>query len=166
MEEAEVFISLNDKKEKLTIESMRKMIEDDPTIDLKEKIKGGKLEIQWPHTRPPPTGEVRAKLIHQRMHKKSPRQMSLSQSRPAKLRNLSGIFTLIITIPCVAYALNMILRWFGYSGPTAQIVSIIGGLVSFFVELILILIDAYKKELIQKAMMQRQQTPPKKFEAS
>ena len=68
--DAEVYINLNESKEKLTVSNMRKMIENDPNFDLKEKIKGGKLEIQWPHTRPPPTGEVRAKLIHQRMHKK------------------------------------------------------------------------------------------------
>lgn len=162
--EAEVYISLHDKKDKLTIADMRKMIEDDPTIDLKEKIKGGKLEIEWPHTRPPPTGEVRAKLIHQRMHKKSPRQMSLSQARPARLKNLSGIFTLVITIPCVAYALNSILRWCGYSNTTAQIAAVIGGLLSFFVELALIIIDAWKKEKYQSIMMKNQEARQQKLQ--
>ncbi|KAK8857949.1 hypothetical protein M9Y10_013048 [Tritrichomonas musculus] len=147
--EGEVYINLDENK-KLTISEMRKMIEDDPTVDLKEKIKGGKLQVEWPHTKPPPTGEVRAKLIHQRMHKKQFNQFSLMEARPSKLNELSGIFTLFITIPAVAYSLNILLKWCGFTDTTALIASVIGGLASFFVELALVLITQYKTEKMQE----------------
>lgn len=140
--------------QKFSITELRKMVENDPSVNLKEQIQGGQLKVQWPHTKPEPTGNVRAKLIHDRMHKKNPYAYTPHHSASAKLKNLSTIFTLIITIPAVAFSLNMFLKWLGCSEMTTKIGSVVGGIASFFVELLLLMIQLYKEDLQQKHIKQ------------
>lgn len=136
----------------LSIQDLRKRCESDPSISLREQLKGGKMKIQWPHTRPAPTGHVRTKLIHDRMHKKQ--IQNLAHEAPTKsLTNLSAIFTMIITIPAVAFSLYMILRWFKVSKTKSKIIGLLGGLASFFVELLLTIIDNWKTEKREEVMV-------------
>ena len=134
-----------------SIADLRRMADSDPALDLGERLKGGKMKIIWPHTRPEPTGEVRAKLIHDRMHKKDQSNIVFDGSKSQILGYSSTIFTLIITIPCVAFSLYKLLSWFGYGEATSRIVGIVGGVASFFVELILLIIQAWKDEKRREA---------------
>lgn len=110
------------------------------------------MKIVWPHSRPAPTGEVRAKLIHDRMHKRQ--IQNLAHEPPSRsLTNLSSIFTLMITIPAVAFSLYMLLRWFKVSETKSKILGLLGGLASFFVELFLTIIDNWKSEKREEAMV-------------
>ncbi|KAH0789689.1 hypothetical protein GPJ56_006191 [Histomonas meleagridis] len=141
----------NQKKE--TLSELHELCEKDPNFSLREHIKGGKLDIKWPHTKPQPTGDVRAKLIHRRMRLQNAQaQRALPNDlRRAKVMNfVSTIVILIITVPLVAYSVYKISRWLGYSNNKSKQIGIIAGLISFFAELGLTVIQLYKEELRSK----------------
>jgi hypothetical protein len=72
--------------------------EEDPTINLSERLKGGALSVDW-------TRAVRAQLIHTRIHKKAKPDTRLEKfSLGRGLIQMSWIFALVITLPAVTFA--------------------------------------------------------------
>jgi hypothetical protein len=151
MSDCSLSVTLHGQDAVLSLEGLRKMCEEDPTVNLYEELKGGKLAVNWPHRRPPPTGSVRAQLIHARMHRaarRDPRPEKLSLGRA--LTQLSWIFTLVITLPAVAFAVYSLCIWLKLEETRAKLIGLVAGLLSFFVELGLILIQAWKTERREK----------------
>lgn len=139
------------------------MCENDPNTDLLSHLKGSKLSVVWPHTRPEPTGIVRTKLIHNMMHKEGMKMKPVANlERAHALRDISAVWAFIVTIPAVAFSLYIILRWFEFSVEKAKVYAIIGGLAGFFAELGLTIIHAWKDErrdLLQEKRSMMSATP-------
>jgi hypothetical protein len=152
--------SLPGKAAPMSIQDLRQACEQDPTIDLSKQLNGAKMTLDWPHRPPVPTGDVRTKLIHARMHKQVEPERVTLRTKGDSLANLSSIFTLLITIPAVAFSLYWLCRWFEFSDLSSKLIGIFGGIASFFVELILLLITQWKQERHLKKM-QGSTTKPK-----
>ena len=148
--QCDLLITLPDQK-KETIDDLHKLCESNPNFSLKDHIKGGKLGIKWPHSQPKPTGDVRAKLIHKRMRMQNAKEPLPRDIQKAKVMNfVSTIVILLITVPLVAFSVYKISRWLGYSKNRSKQIGIIAGLISFFAELGLTIIQLYKEELRSK----------------
>ena len=129
-----------------------------------EKVKDAKMKVIWPHERPKPTGEVRAKLIHQRMHRQQESRILNRDKKENKgkyLQTISTGFILIITVPAVAYALYAILKWAGIEHERAKQYSLIGALILFGAEIGLTIIQAYKSEKAEEYMLKTFNNPIK-----
>jgi hypothetical protein len=138
-----------------TLADLRQLCESDPSLSLAAKLRGASMRVDWPHTRPPPTGAVRAQLIHARMHR-STAPASWREDRPAQgLTRLSAIFTLLITIPAVAFTVYSICRWLEVEETKSKVIGLVLGLASFFVELGLIIVHAWKDEKLQDRAVKR-----------
>ena len=144
---------------KTNLEELRKYAQEGGNV--LEKIKDAKMKVVWPHERPPPTGEVRAKLIHARMHKKQEERIrNMNDQRPGQmLSTLSSGFIILITVPCVAYSLYAILKWFGVNPEKAKIYSLLASIVFFLAELGLLIIQIWKIDKTKDLMLKRFNTP-------
>lgn len=130
-----------------TLVELRRACMDNPAMNLREKLKGGHMRVEWPHTRPEPTGRVRAKLIRDRMHQAHRTELKFGKENPGTaLANLSTIFTIVITMPAVAFSLYWLCQWFGIGETTSKLIAVIGGLISFVVEIALAFIQTWKLE--------------------
>lgn len=142
------------------IEELRKFA--DAGGSVLDKVKEAKMKVVWPHERPKPTGEVRAKLIHQRMHRQQENRITNREMRENKgkyLQTLSTSFILIITVPAVAYALYAILKWAGFDLELAKQYSLIGALILFGAEIGLTIIHAYKSEKAEEYILRTFNNP-------
>ena len=141
------------------IEDLRKFSENGGNI--LEKIKDAKMKVVWPHERPKPTGEVRAKLIHQRMHKKREENIkAMGDFSPAQmLQALSSGFVIIATLPLVAYALYKLMTWFGVDHEKSKIYSLLLSIVFLLAEMGLILIQSWKEDKTKEFMLKQFNSP-------
>ena len=141
------------------IEDLRKFSENGGNI--LEKIKDAKMKVVWPHERPKPTGEVRAKLIHQRMHKRQEERIKeMSDFSPAQmLQALSSGFIIVVTIPLVAYALYRLMTWCGVDKEKAKIYSLLMSIVFLLAEMGLVLIQSWKEDKTKEYMLKQFNTP-------
>ena len=145
-------INQNGEQKDLNISDLENICKDQ-NVNLMELLKNGAMNVNWPFVKPKPTGNVRAQLIHTRMHQKPLELGIVRETNPTSLGNLSSIFTLIITIPAVAYSLYFLLRWLGYSKITSMCFGIIGGVVSFIVEISITLLRTFKQESTMQKQM-------------
>ena len=157
----ELQFELAGSSDRASIADLRKMCEADPSIDLRDRLKGGRMRVIWPHARPQPTGQVRAKLIHDRMHKRQLEEFGFRENPGTALANLSTIFTLIITIPAVAFSLYKLCQWFKLEETTSKLIAVLGGVLSFLVEMTLVFIETWKTERHQRKLVRLGIAPPK-----
>lgn len=141
---------------KVNLSALRKRVESNPECDLASELKNSKMKVVWPHTRPEPTGDIRAKLIHARMHKNVENNINTSKDLSAKemLSNISSLFVLLITVPLIAFGIYTMLQWMGYEKDKATQLSLIISLIFFFAELGLTIIQLYKNDLAKKTQIQ------------
>ena len=146
---------------KLNLDDLRKAA--DAGDSVLDKIKDSKMKVVWPHERPPPTGEVRMKLIHQRMHKKQEERISGGDYlSPAQAMNtLSNGFIILITVPLIAYALYNIFQWFGMDPERAKVISIILSFIFLIAEIGLALIQMYKTDKTKEYFLKQFNSPTK-----
>ena len=147
---------------KNSIEDLKKLAESGGSV--LEKIKDAKMKVVWPHERPPPTGEVRAKLIHQRMHmRQEERIRSAGDFSPTQMLNtLSSGFIILITVPAVAYALYKIMIWFGVNPEKAKVSSLLLSIVFLLAEMGLVIIQSWKTERSKEMMLKTFNSPVKR----
>ena len=138
---------------KKNIEDLRKIAEAGGSV--LDSLKEAKMKVIWPHEKPKPTGEVRAKLIHQRMHKKQESEIIKRNINEKKyiLQTVSTGFILLITIPAVAFSLYTLLKWAGIENERAKQISLIGALIMFGAEVGLTIIQAYKNEKAEENLL-------------
>ena len=143
---------------KLNLNDLKKHAESGGNV--LEKIHDSKMKVVWPHEKPPPTGEVRAKLIHQRMHKQHEQRIREATINPKQgLATISNGFILLITFPAIAYALYIILRWLGVSVDTSKIISLCMAMVFLLAEIGLVIIQQWKADRAKEYMVKRFNTP-------
>ena len=141
----------NDKTE--TIQELRALCNSNQNFSLKNYLNGSKLEINWPHQQPKPTGEVRTKLISARMQinkKKSIMDKDIPKGK--MLNTVSTMLVLLITVPAVAFSVFVLCRWFGVEKERAKQYGILSGLASLFVELGLAIIQMFKEDRCNKLL--------------
>ncbi|EAY22828.1 hypothetical protein TVAG_075750 [Trichomonas vaginalis G3] len=140
---------------KVNLSELRKRVEANSEYDLLGELKDSKMKVVWPHTRPEPTGDVRAKLIHARMHKNVENHIRTKDiSSKEMLSSVSSIFVLLVTVPLIAFGLYTALKWLGFTPESAFCWSFIGSLIFFFAELALTILELFKRDMMQKGQLQ------------
>ena len=146
----------------LKLDDLKKKCQENPDFDLLNSLKGGKMKVVWPHTSPPVTGNVRAQLIHTRMHQKhADDHFHFKEKSTFQINELSWIWTLLITVPAVSYSLYTFLKWLGFDHQQSTLYGVLGGVASLLVEVILLMIQTFKQS--QKENFQYNDKDSKQF---
>lgn len=140
----ELQFQLQNKNENVKIADLEERCKENANYDLIEELKGGKMKISWPHTPSPVTGQVRAKLIHQRIHQHKEDNSLFKQPRSNSLNQISWVWTLLVTIPAVSFGLYSFLKWLGFDHQPSVLYGVLGGVTSLLIEIFLFMIQEFK----------------------
>jgi divalent metal cation (Fe/Co/Zn/Cd) transporter len=102
-------------------------------------------------------------LIHNRIHRQTAPEHWRATGPNTGLNRLSAIFTLLITIPAVAFTVYSICKWLEVEETKSKVIALVLGLASFFVELGLILISSWKDEKKEDRAAKRARYRPRRF---